>query len=352
MKRFAAIGLLVSTVSSAARPAHAQGADANAQADAAYKEAQRLHAAGDDASACPKYAESRRLAPEVGVTLHLADCYSKTGKTASAFKEFQEAEKMARAKGDTKRADLAAQRAAALAPSVGRLTVEVAPDAEKAGQQLQLDGAPLPSSSWNTAVPVDAGDHSVVVTAPGQPSRTLSVHVDAGGTAKLATGLAAASAPPAFVIASAPAAATPPAAPKPTAPSTPATAPAAPPASTSTTPASDLATSPVPDRPKGSPGQAGARWAAGGLMLAGAVGVGIGTYLVSYKTQDMVNGQLCDPHLLPHAVPEAAVAFSVGGALLLTGVVLFYANWPHKTELALAPSVVPGGGGTVLRGTF
>src|SRR5262245_19556565 len=108
MKRFATIGLLVSTVSSAARLAHAAGGDANAQADTAYKEAQRLHAAGDDASACPKYAESKRLAPEVGVTLHLADCYSKTGKTASAFKEFQDAEKMARAKGDTKRADLAA----------------------------------------------------------------------------------------------------------------------------------------------------------------------------------------------------------------------------------------------------
>jgi hypothetical protein len=322
-----AIGVLVCAVP---RPALAQAADANARADAAFKEAQRLHTAGDDAAACPKYAESKLLAPEVGVTLHLADCYAKTGKTASAWKEFQEAEKMARAKGDTKRADLAAQRAAALAPNLSRLTVEVAPAAEKAGEQLQLDGAPLPASSWNTPVPVDAGDHAVVVAAPGQPSRTLSVHVDAGATAKLATGLAT-SAPPAFVIAAGSSTSTSTPTPTPTSTSAPAAAFAADHASSS---------------------HAGVRWAAGGLMVAGAVGVGIGTYLVTYKTQDMVNGQLCDPHLLPHAIPEAAAAFSVGGAMLLTGMVLFYANWPHRAEVSLAPSIVPGGGGTVLRGSF
>jgi hypothetical protein len=85
-----AMGVLVSAASP--RLARAQSADASTQADAAFKEAQRLHAAGDDASACPKYAESKRLAPEVGVTLHLADCYAKTGKSASAWNEFQEAE--------------------------------------------------------------------------------------------------------------------------------------------------------------------------------------------------------------------------------------------------------------------
>ncbi|MGH7435630.1 MAG: hypothetical protein ACRENE_08140, partial [Polyangiaceae bacterium] len=258
----------------------------------------------------------------------------------------KEAEKMARAKGDTKRADLAAQRAAALSPNLGRLTVEVPSDAENKGEQLQLDGAPLPAASWNSPVPVDAGDHAVVVTSPGQPSRTLSVHVEAGAAAKLATGLATSAAPPAFAIvpAATPAST---AAAKPAAAATPSDASSSPPATTSA-PAAAL----TPDEPGPTPSRAGARWAAGGLMLAGAVGVGLGTYLVTYKTQDMVNGQLCDPHLLPHAIPEAAAAFSVGGALLLTGAVVFYANWPRRAEVALAPSLVPGGGGTVLRGTF
>ena len=87
-------------------------------------------------------------------------------------------------------------------------------------------------------------------------------------------------------------------------------------------------------------------------MVAGAVGIGLGTYLVTHKTEDMVNGQSCDPHLEPHAIPEGVVAFSVGGAALLTGAILFYVNRPGRTEVSLAPSVAPGGGGAVLRGTF
>jgi hypothetical protein len=73
---------------------------------------------------------------------------------------------------------------------------------------------------------------------------------------------------------------------------------------------------------------------------------------VTYKTQDMANGQLCEPHLQAHAIPEAAVAFSVGGVALLSGAALFLVNWPRHAELSLAPSVLPNGGGTVLRGRF
>ena len=248
---------------------------------------------------------------------------------------------MARDKGDAKRADLAAQHAAALAPSLSRPAVQ-APRRwrEESGEQLQLERRTPRAGSWNTPVPVDPGDHAVAVTAvPGQPARTLSVHVDGGGAnAKLSTVLAVRlGQPPAFVVAPA-------SAPAPAPASAPAPAPA---------PAPALSPTPTtPDQSRTSSSHAGARWAAGGLMLAGAVGAGIGTYLVTHTTQDMVNGQLCDPHLLPHAVPEAVAAFSVGGALLLTGAVLFYANWPGRTEVSLAPSVGPGGGGAVLRGTF
>jgi hypothetical protein len=55
---------------------------------------------------------------------------------------------------------------------------------------------------------------------------------------------------------------------------------------------------------------------------------------------------------LPHAIPEAAVAFSLGGVALLSGAILFYAKWPGRAEVSLAPSVVPGGGGSVLRAAF
>jgi hypothetical protein len=312
--------------------ARAQTPDSAAQADAAFKEGQRLHAAGDDAAACPKFAESKRLSPAVGVTLHLADCYAKTGRTASAWNEFRQAEKMAREKGD-KRADVAAERAAALSPNLSRLTVEVPADAAASGEQIQLDGAPLSSESWNTPVAVDPGDHTVVVNAPGQPARTLSVHVEAGGTStSLATGLAVAAAP-AFVPAPA--------------------ASSKPDATGASMPAPSAATSSVAEEPRpASSHGSGARWVAAGLMTAGAVGVGLGAWLATYKTQDMVDGQLCEPQLQTHAIPEATVAFVAGGAMLLSGAALFYANWPGRGEVSLVPGLVPGGAGPVVRGTF
>jgi hypothetical protein len=87
-------------------------------------------------------------------------------------------------------------------------------------------------------------------------------------------------------------------------------------------------------------------------MVAGAVGIGLGTYLVTHKTEDMAGGQSCEPHLQPHAIPEGVVAFSVGGAALLSGAILFYVNRPGRTEVSLAPSIGPGIGGAVLRGSF
>ncbi len=330
----------VALVFSWAAAANAQTSDPAALADAAFKEAQRLRAAGNDAAACPKFAESKRLAPAVGVTLYLADCYAKTGRTASAWNEFREAEKLARERGD-KRADVAAQRAAALSPNLSRLTIDAPVDEAKGGKQLKLDGAPLPPDSWNVPLPVDPGDHVVVVSSPGQPARTLQVHVEAGGTfTTLPTALPSAAGAPAFVPAPAPASAPESASPPP-----------APASARAPAPAAAVSAAPEDFRVAPSHGTE-ARWAAAGLMVAGAAGIGIGTWLVTYKTQDMVNGQYCDPHLQPHAIPWAVVAFSAGGVALVSGAVLFYLNRPGRSEVSLAPSVAPGGGGAVLRGSF
>lgn len=335
--RRAAVAAGVALIALSTRAARAQAPDPLARADAAFNEGQRLHAAGDDAAACPKFEESRRIAPAVGVSLHLADCYARTGRSASAWREFRDAEKMARDKGDAKRADLAAQRAAALAPNLSRLTVEVPSAAAGSGEQLTLDGAPLTPEAWNTPTPVDPGDHTVVVTAPGQPSRTLTAHVDGGGSSvTLPTGVSTVPAAPAFIPIGDVAAPNGPEA-------------AAPPEAH----APQGALAPTAERaPRRSSSGSTARWIGVGLMTAGVVGVGVGTYLATYKTRDMDNGQLCEPHLLPHAIPEAAVAFSVGGLALVTGAVLFVTHWPGRAEISLGPTVLPGGGGSVLRGTF
>jgi hypothetical protein len=183
---------------------------------------------------------------------------------------------------------------------------------------VTVDGASVPQEYWGSALAVDPGDHVVAVMADGQPTKTYVAHVDASHpTAVVSIGEPAAS-------------------------SSPATA-AAPAASVEATPTDAASPS---DRHL--PGRIGGI----GLMLVGAAGVGLGTWLVTDKITEMPNGQACEPHLRPNAVPEAAVAFSVGGVALISGAVLFYVNRAGRTETAIAPAMMPGGGGAVLRGTF
>jgi hypothetical protein len=297
--------------------ARAQPDDAAAQADALFQQAMQLRSAGSFAEACPKFLASKQLAPAIGVTMYLADCYERIGRSASAWREFREAEKLARARND-KRADVAARHAAALEPTIGRLTV-TGPTPVQSGTQVTVDGADLPQAYWGAAVAVDPGDHVVTVAIPGQAAKNYVAHVDAGSpTAVVSLGAPAEASAPAT---SAPAAAT----------------------AAEATPAESAPA----DRHL--PGRIGGI----GLMVAGLAGVGIGTWLVTDKVTEMPDGQVCEPHLRPNAVPEAAVGFSLGGIALISGAVLFYVNRAGRSEVAVSPTVMPGGGGgAVLRGSF
>jgi hypothetical protein len=308
----AAIAVAVSWAATASADPMADAA----QADASFNAGMQLRSAGQWSAACPKFAESQRLAPAVGVTLYLAECYEKTGRNASAWREYRSAEKLARARND-KRADVAAEHAAALEPGLSRLTVAPPDAAAKAGGQVQLDGAAVPAEYWNAAMAVDPGDHVVTFASPGQPVRTFTAHVDAGNPSTVvriddAPG-AGAAAPVAAVAA--------------------------------------LPATPVEPSPIGS-ADAGARWGAVALMVAGAAGIGVGTWFITSKTRDMENGQLCEPHLHPGAVPAAAIAFSAGGLALVSGITIFYIHRPGRAEVAVSTMATPGGAGAVLRAAF
>ena len=294
----------------------AQAPDATAQADAAFKDAMQLRAAGHEAAACPRFAESKRLAPAVGVTMYLADCYEKTGRNASAWREFRDAEKMARERGD-KRADVAGARAAALEPKLNRLVIATPADAAKSGEQLQLDGAALAPEFWNAPLAEDPGDHTITVIAAGQAPRTLIAHVDEGN---LSTLVPIGETKNTFTAADS---------------------------------ASAAATAPTPEEtPAPRRGSAAGQWAGVGLAVLGAAGIGVGTWLLTSKEREMENGQLCDAHLRPHAVPEGIAAVTGGGIALISGVIVYYLNRPGRTEVSLSPSMVPGGGGATVHGTF
>src|SRR5580692_10449432 len=112
MGRRAAVGVaLVCALTSTSPEASAQAEVG--KADALFNAGRSLLEAGEYTDACPKFAESQKLAPGLGVTLYLADCYERVGRTASALAEFRRAIVIAAARGD-RRQSIAEERAANL----------------------------------------------------------------------------------------------------------------------------------------------------------------------------------------------------------------------------------------------
>jgi hypothetical protein len=137
-------------------------------AEAVFDVARQLMRDGKTAEACPKFAESYRLDPAVGVLLYLADCHERTGKLASAWLTWREAAAAARAAGQLDREKLSLERATALEPKLTRIQIDVAAANAPAGLVVTRDGVELGSGLWGIPVPVDPGDHLIEAKAPGR----------------------------------------------------------------------------------------------------------------------------------------------------------------------------------------
>lgn len=163
-----ACGLLLNaSLATLAASASAQSSAGSAAAQGLFDEAKALMAAGNAAAACPKFEESQRLDPGGGTLLNLALCYEKLGRLASAWSRNLDAAAAAKASGNSARENAARKRAAALAPRVSRLQINVASEANVPGLELTRDGEPVGAAQWGVAIPADAGEHTIVAKAPG-----------------------------------------------------------------------------------------------------------------------------------------------------------------------------------------
>lgn len=158
--------------------AWAQGAADKAAAETLFEEGRKLMGEGRAADACPKFAASQKLDPGLGTLLNLGDCYEKTGKTASAWAQFREAASLAAASGDTRRAEVAQQRASSLEPRLARLTI-TADERAPASLKVELDGVSYEKAALNIAMPVDPGRHKIVVIVPGKTNWVTEIEVPA-----------------------------------------------------------------------------------------------------------------------------------------------------------------------------
>jgi hypothetical protein len=131
---------------------------------------------GQIEAACPKYAESYRLDPQLGALLHWADCLEQDGKLASAYAAFRDAIELAERSAD-QRGEFAAARAASLAPRLNRVVIAAPTDGLPQGANIQLDSLTIVRSGLGVGIAVDSGEHRVRVSAPGYVpfSATLTV---------------------------------------------------------------------------------------------------------------------------------------------------------------------------------
>ncbi len=156
--------------------AAAQDPAAKAQAVQLFDAADQLMAEGNISAACPKYAASMKLDPQLGALLHLADCYAKNGQIASAWGAFREAQEMAQSRGD-ERAAFAKEQASQLAPRLSNVTVLVPQSSNLPGLEVRIDGGPMGAGAWGSPTPIDAGSHGVEARAPGYETWSSSFNV-------------------------------------------------------------------------------------------------------------------------------------------------------------------------------
>lgn len=158
-------------------PAFAQSADDKAAAEVLFQDGVKLLAAGKLDEACPKLSESLRLDTGIGTMLYLAECYERSGKIASAWAQFREAQASAAAKEGDARGKIAKERADRLEPRLAKLAVVVPPASDIEGLTITRDGTPIGRPIWGTEAPIDPGAHVIRASAPGFEPRELTIEI-------------------------------------------------------------------------------------------------------------------------------------------------------------------------------
>ena len=341
VRRSAAVAAACAALVWGAANAHAQGSGTEAAATALFDEARKLMDAGKYAEACPKLAESQRLAPSGGTLINLAECYEHTGQTASAWVAWKDAAARANSAGKRDVEKRALSRAAALEPGLAKLTIAVSSASDVSGLQVKRDGDVVGHAEFGLGIPIDPGSHTVEASAPGKTNWSTKVDVAKGQTdARVTITLVDAPAPP----------------PTETAPTSSATA---------------SSTGPEPEHPASSGGST-QRWIGIGLMGVGVVGVAVGSVFglqAKSKNDEALQPQNCRTSTLctqqglsltsdaKNAATISTIGFIAGGAAIVGGLVVWLtAPSAHRAEpttgLQVSPEIAPSYGGVRVLGSW
>jgi len=325
-----------------ARVGRADGTDIE-QADRLFREGKQRLAQSDHARACPLLAESFRLDPASGALLALALCHEREGRLASAAREYDEVAARSRQEGRPDRVEAAHAKARALQSRLSSLTIAGA--AGRPGLEVRLDGAPVELDRLGTPLPVDGGDHVIEAAATGKQPWRAHVTVAPSMDARTIT---IPELQNADVVTPAPVAI---AAPAPSAPEL--------------RSRSDAHPS-LPRARSAAGGPSAEQWLGLGMIGAGVVGLGVGTYFAVSDDGESpdANAGCQDAGLCKLDDSDqrgaAALAFVVGGVLAATGTLIYLVSGPPSSvesvartrTLAAAAWATPAAAGAAAQGRF
>jgi hypothetical protein len=165
-----------------ASPARAQGTADDAAGIALFNEGKALRDSGDWEHAALKFAEAERLHPAAAILFNLAEADEHLNRLASAWGAWKDAEIMARNAHDASREQEAAARGAALAPKLAKLAIVIPPATRVPGLELRKDGALVGEGQWGSGLPADVGQHTIEASAPGHKAWSTVVRIEINGS--------------------------------------------------------------------------------------------------------------------------------------------------------------------------
>ena len=162
------------------RGAWAQGTAA--AAEALFEQGRSEMEAGNFESACGKFRESDQLDPAPGTKFNLGDCEEQRGNFATAWELFKAVED--NVDPSDERYAIAQQRREAVEPKVPKLVIDLA-EGSPPNTTVRIGDAELGPSSFGVPLPLDPGDHELVVSAPGRRDMRFTATLTEGSVLKL-----------------------------------------------------------------------------------------------------------------------------------------------------------------------
>lgn len=307
-------------------PAQAQPGG-SAKAEALFLEGRRAQQKGDQTTACAKFRDSLELAQVANTVFNVAQCDERDGKLVAALARWNQG--MSMLKPGDPRGRVARERVAALELKVPRLTIDLASGAPPSSR-VSTDGEPLEAAKLGAPLPLDPGRHSVVVEAPGRFEQRFEVDLAEG--MKVSLRVAPGSVKP-----------------------------------ESEPPKGGNAGDVPPVKPP-EPGSNGRRtlgFVIGGAGVLGLVAAGVtGGMLMARdgRIEEQCEDKRCTPEgraLIDGSGPlfiGNAIAWGVGVAGIGVGAYLLLSSGEDSSsdgvKAAVAPAVLPGGGGVAMVGRF